>query len=283
MEIDVTSIAKITLAFIIIIMVVAPRIKKWVRAQQTIRRIDITPGMYIKIYNNFKAKVCQHLTKQRLYLEIAYTKTRIQNNLNADEPIWKSLLFAISYISLLQSTISPEDENNVTAMCIIALFIIAVAVMAVLYFWSQSYGNDMDQIIRFQCDMLESIKRECDEGLLEESLTVEIDENNKTDTGSWHMYDYLTDQFTTNALKELQLEESKDKKRTEGYSEGDLKRLIKQICRKMKTSQSSSAKKIAADLAEDDVALVQKIMDTAKDSVLKYDVDKIYKKITSDN
>lgn len=283
MEIDVTSIAKITLAFIIIIMVVAPRIKKWVRAQQTIRRIDITPGMYIKIYNNFKAKVCQHLTKQRLYLEIAYTKTRIQNNLNADEPIWKSLLFAISYISLLQSTISPEDENNVTAMCIIALFIIAVAVMAVLYFWSQSYGNDMDQIIRFQCDMLESIKRECDEGLLEESLTVEIDENNKADTGSWHMYDYLTDQFTTNALKELQLEESKDKKRTEGYSEGDLKRLIKQICRKMKTSQSSSAKKIAADLAEDDVALVQKIMDTAKDSVLKYDVDKIYKKITSDN
>ena len=283
MKIDVASIAKITLAFANIIMVVAPRIKKWMHTRQTIRRIEITSGIYIKIYDNFKAKVCQHLTKQRLYLEIAYTKTRIQNNLNADEPIWKSLLFAISYISLLQSTISPEDENNVTAMCIIVLFIIAVGAIAVLYFWGQLYGDYMDQIIRFQCDMLESIKRECDEGLLEEILTVEIDENNKTDTGSWHMYDYLTDQFTTNALKKLQSEESGDKKRTEGYSEGDLKRLIKQICRKMKTSQSSSAKKIATDLAEDDVVLVQKIMDTAKDSMLEYDVDKIYKKITNDN
>lgn len=264
-------------------MVVEPRIKKWVREQQKIKKIEITPGIYTKIYDNFKAEVCQHLTKQRLYLEIAYTKTRIQNNLNADEPIWKSLLFAISYISLLQSTISPEDENDVTAMCIIALFIIAVAVMAALYFWSQSYGNYMDQILRFQCDMLDAIKRECDEGLLERSTTAEIDENNKTDTGSWNMYDYLTGRFTTNALKELQSEESEDKKRAEGYSEGDLKRLIKQICRKMKTSQSASAEKIATDLAEDDVALVQKIMDTAKDSALEYDVDKIYKKITNDN
>lgn len=278
MEIDVTSIAKITLAFAIIIMVVAPRIKKWVRARQTIRRIEITPGMYIKIYNNFKAKVCQHLTKQRLYLEIAYTKTRIQNNLNADEPIWKSLLFAISCISLLQSTISSEDENNVTAMLIIGLLIAAV-----FYFWSQSCGNYMDQIIRFQCDMLDAIKRECDEGLLEKGIAVEIDTNNKTDAGNWNIYDYLTNQFTTNALKELQSEESEDKKRAEGYSEGDLKRLIKQICRKMKTSQSSSAKKIAADLAEDDVVFVQKIMDTAKDSMLEYDVDEIYKKITNDN
>lgn len=283
MKIDVTSIAKITLAFAIIIMVVAPRIKKWVHTRQTIRRIDITPGMYIKIYDNFKAKVCQHLTKQRLYLEIAYTKTRIQNNLNADEPIWKSLLFAISYIPLLQSTISPEDENNVTASLIIGLLIFAVAVMTAFYFWSQSYGNDMDQIIRVQCDMLESIKRECDEGLLEESFTVEIDANNKTDTGSWNMYDYLTGQFTTNELKRLQSEESEDKKRAEGYSEGDLKRLITQICRKMKTPQLSSAEKIAADLAEDNIALVQKIMDTAKDSALEYDVDKIYKKITNDN
>lgn len=283
MKIHVASIAKITLAFVIIIMVVEPRIKKWVREQQKIKKIEITPGIYTKIYDNFKAEVCQHLTKQRLYLEIAYTKTRIQNNLNADEPIWKSLLFAISYISLLQSTISPEDENNVTAMCIIALFIIAVAVMAALYFWSQSYGNYMDQILRFQCDMLDAIKRECDEGLLERSTTAEIDENNKTNTGSWNMYDYLTGRFTTNALKELQSEESEDKKRAEGYSEGDLKRLIKQICRKMKTSQSTSAGKIATDLAEDDVALVQKIMDTAKGSVLEYDVDKIYKKITNDN
>lgn len=283
MKMDATSIAKITWVCIMIIMAAEPWIKKWVRERQKIKRIEITPGIYTKIYDNFKAEVCQHLTKQRLYSEIAYTKTRIQNNLNADEPIWKSLLFAISYISLLQSTISPEDENNVTAMCIIVLFIVAVGAIAVLYFWGQLYGDYMDQIIRFQCDMLESIKRECDEGLLEESLTVEIDENNKTDTGSWHMYDYLTDQFTTNELKELQSEESENKKRTEGYSEGDLKRLIKQICRKMKTSQSSSAKKIAADLAEDDVALVQKIMDTAKDSMLEYDVDIIYKKITSGN
>ena len=215
MKIDVTSIAKITLAFVIIIMVVEPRIKKWVRARQTIRRIEITPGMYIKIYDNLKAKVCQHFTKQRLYSEIAYTKTRIQNNLNADEPIWKSLLFAISYISLLQSTISSEDENNATAMLIIGLLIAAA-----FYFWSQSYGNYMDQIIRFQCDMLESIKRECDEGLLEESFTVEIDANNKTDTDSWNIYDYLTKQFTTNTLQKLQSEELEDKKRAKSKKEG---------------------------------------------------------------
>lgn len=283
MKIDVTSIAKITLAFVIIIMVVEPRIKKLVCTRQKIKRIEITPGIYKKIYDDFKAKVCRYLTKQQVYSEIAYTKTRIQNNLNADEPIWKSLLFAISYIPLLQSTISPEDENNVTTKLIIGLLILAVAPMTTLYFWSQSYGNYMDQIIRFQCDMLESIKQECDEGLLEGSLTVEIDANNKTNTGSWNMYDYLTDRFTTSALKELQSEESEDKKRAEGYSEGDLKRLIKQICRKMKTPQFSSAENIAADLAEDDVALVQKIIDTAKDSVLKYDVDEIYKKITNDN
>lgn len=51
----------------------------------------------------------------------------------------------------------------------------------------------------------------------------------------------------------------------------------------MKTSQFSSVEKIATDLAEDDVVLVQKIMNTAKGSVLEYDVDKIYKKITNDN
>lgn len=33
MKIHVASIAKITLAFVIIIMVVEPRIKKWVREQ----------------------------------------------------------------------------------------------------------------------------------------------------------------------------------------------------------------------------------------------------------
>jgi len=94
---------------------------------------------------------------------------------------------------------------------------------------------------------------------------------------------YVQNSMELMELKELQSEESEDKKRAEGYSEGDLKRLIKQICRKMKTSQSASAEKIATDLAEDDVALVQKIMDTAKDSALEYDVDKIYKKITNDN
>lgn len=68
--------------------------------------------------------------------------------------------------------------------------------------------------------MLESIKRECDEGLLEKRITIEIDANNKTDTGSWNIYDYLTGQFTTNALKELQSEELEDKKRAESKKEG---------------------------------------------------------------
>lgn len=68
--------------------------------------------------------------------------------------------------------------------------------------------------------MLESIKRECDEGLLEKRITIEIDANNKTDTGSWNIYDYLTGQFTTSALKELQSEELEDKKRAESKKEG---------------------------------------------------------------
>lgn len=194
--------------------------KKTGAKEKKTKRIEITLNMYLKIYDRLKTEVCQHLTKQRVYSEIAYTKTRIQNNLNADEPIWKSLLFAISCISLLQSTISSEDENNATAMLIIGLLIVGVIAMAAFYFWNQSYGNYIDQIIRFQCDMLESIKRECDEGLLEKRITIEIDANNKTDTGSWNIYDYLTGQFTTNALKELQSEELEDKKRAESKKEG---------------------------------------------------------------
>lgn len=244
MKMNTASIVRLMWITVIIIIVAETSVEKWRRAQylreaskssskkqrqkkKKTKRIEITPNMYLKIYDRFKTEVCQHLTKQRLYSEIAYTKTRIQNNLNADEPIWKSLLFAISCISLLQSAINSEDENNATAMLIIELLIAAA-----FYFWSQSYGNYIDQIIRFQCDMLESIKRECDEGLLEKRITIEIDTNNKIDTGSWNIYDYLTKQFTANALKELQSEELEDKKRIEGCSEGYLKRLIKQICKK---------------------------------------------------
>ena len=209
MKMSAVSIAK--LIWIIVIMIIAAEtlVEKW-RHAQCLReafkssRIEITPNMYLKIYDRFKIEVCQHLTKQRLYSEIAYTKTRIQNNLNADEPIWKSLLFVISCISLLRSTISLEDEDNATAMLIVGLLIVTAIAMAAFYFWIQYCGNYIDHIIRFQCDMLESIKRECDEGLLEKYITIEIDANNKTNTGSWNIYDYLTKQFTTNALKTKQ-------------------------------------------------------------------------------
>lgn len=232
MKMSAASIVKLIWITVIIIIAAETSVEKWRHAQclretskssskkqrqkkKKTKRIEITPNMYLKIYDRFKTEVCRHLTKQRLYSEIAYTKTRIQNNLNADEPIWKSLLFAISCISLLQSTISSEDENNATAMLIIGLLIAAA-----FYFWSQSYGNYMDQIIRFQCDMLESIKRECDEGLLEKRIIIEIDANNKTDTGSWNIYDYLTKQFTTNTLQKLQSEELEDKKRAKSKKEG---------------------------------------------------------------
>lgn len=237
MKMNTVSIVQLMWIIVIIIIAAETSVEKWRHAQylreasksfskkqgrkkKKTKRIEITPNMYLKIYDRLKTEVCQHLTKQRVYSEIAYTKTRIQNNLNADEPIWKSLLFAISCISLLQSTISSEDENNATAMLIIGLLIVGVIAMAAFYFWNQSYGNYIDQIIRFQCDMLESIKRECDEGLLEKRITIEIDANNKTDTGSWNIYDYLTGQFTTNALKELQSEELEDKKRAESKKEG---------------------------------------------------------------
>lgn len=60
--------------------------------------------------------------------------------------------------------------------------------------------------------------------------------------------------------------------------EGELKRLIKQTCKKMQ--KSLSAEKIADDLAEEDnVVLIQKIMDVAKASAPEYDVDTIYEKV----
>ena len=62
-----------------------------------------------------------------------------------------------------------------------------------------------------------------------------------------------------------------------GLQKGDLKRLIKQICRKMQASLS--AEEIADDLAEDDVALIQKIMDAAKEFAPEYDIDAIYEKV----
>lgn len=246
MKMNTVSIVQLMWIIVIIIIAAETSVEKWRHAQylreasksfskkqgrkkKKTKRIEITPNMYLKIYDRLKTEVCQHLTKQRVYSEIAYTKTRIQNNLNADEPIWKSLLFAISCISLLQSTISSEDENNATAMLIIGLLIVGVIAMAAFYFWNQSYGNYIDQIIRFQCDMLESIKRECDEGLLEKRITIEIDANNKTDTGSWNIYDYLTGQFTTNALKELQSEELEDKKRAESKKKVQKARLNSEI------------------------------------------------------
>ncbi len=60
--------------------------------------------------------------------------------------------------------------------------------------------------------------------------------------------------------------------------EGELKRLIKQTCKKMQ--KSLSAEKIADDLAEEDnVALIQKIMDVAKTFAPEYDIDAIYEKV----
>ncbi len=60
--------------------------------------------------------------------------------------------------------------------------------------------------------------------------------------------------------------------------EGELKRLIKQTCKKMQ--KSLFAEKIADDLAEEDnVALIQKIMDVAKASTPEYDVNAIYENV----
>ena len=62
-----------------------------------------------------------------------------------------------------------------------------------------------------------------------------------------------------------------------GLAEGELKRLIKQTCKKMQ--KSLSAEEIADDPAEDDIAIIQKIMDAAKESAPEYDIDAIYKKV----
>ena len=56
-----------------------------------------------------------------------------------------------------------------------------------------------------------------------------------------------------------------------------MKRLIKQTCKKMQ--KSLSAEKIADDLAEDDTALIKKIMDAAEEFAPEYDIDAIYKKV----
>ena len=62
-----------------------------------------------------------------------------------------------------------------------------------------------------------------------------------------------------------------------GLAEGDMKRLIRQTCKKMQ--KSLSAEEIADDLAEDNVALIQKIMDVAQISAPEYDIDAIYEKV----
>ena len=62
-----------------------------------------------------------------------------------------------------------------------------------------------------------------------------------------------------------------------GLQKGDLRRLIKQTCKKMQALLS--AEEIADDLAEDDVALIQKIMDAAKEFAPVYDIDAIYEKV----
>ena len=62
-----------------------------------------------------------------------------------------------------------------------------------------------------------------------------------------------------------------------GLAEGDMKRLIRQTCKKMQ--KSLSAEEIADDLAEDNVALIQKIMDAAQISAPEYDIDAIYEKV----
>lgn len=72
-------------------------------------------------------------------------------------------------------------------------------------------------------------------------------------------------------------EEEREQGRAEGHAEGVLKQLIKQTCKKM--CMSLSPEEIADDLAEDDVALIQKIMDAAQEFAPEYDIDAIYKKI----
>jgi len=62
-----------------------------------------------------------------------------------------------------------------------------------------------------------------------------------------------------------------------GLAEGDMKRLIKQTCKKMQ--KSLSAEEIADDLAEDNIDLIQKIMDAAKAFAPEYDIDAIYEKV----
>lgn len=78
-------------------------------------------------------------------------------------------------------------------------------------------------------------------------------------------------------IREEEREQGRAEGRAEGHAEGDMKRLIKQTCKKMR--MSLSPEEIADDLAEDDVALIQKIMDAAQEFAPEYDIDAIYKKI----
>lgn len=49
--------------------------------------------------------------------------------------------------------------------------------------------------------------------------------------------------------------------------------------KKNRCEKSFSAEKIAEDLAEDNSALIQKIMDTAKSFAPEYNIDEIYDKV----
>ncbi|MDE5777187.1 MAG: hypothetical protein K2I10_01550 [Lachnospiraceae bacterium] len=69
------------------------------------------------------------------------------------------------------------------------------------------------------------------------------------------------------------LARGEEKGRAEGRREGELKKLIAQICRKLKNAKSLET--IAEEL-EEDITLIRSICEAAGRCAPEYDVDKIY-------
>lgn len=66
----------------------------------------------------------------------------------------------------------------------------------------------------------------------------------------------------------------------QGIQQGEMGKLIKQICKKLVKGYSSEE---IADMLEEDVTIIQKIVEIAEKYAPEYDADKIYKQLYKDN
>ncbi len=108
---------------------------------------------------------------------------------------------------------------------------------------------------------------ECiDEGILKEFLL-----QNKAEVVSMSIFEYDAELHM-----KMEREEAYEDGRAEGIEQGEMKKLITQICRK---KQKSKTPEVIAEELEEDLEQVKRICDIADEFAPEYDVEKIYENL----